>query len=299
MGGQQSCCCAENEAGEHRFTPGMRPDALGAIPAISGQKDDDSDAEFLGAAVDKKIDKIWRGDPNNPEPSGRDEHRRLKMGLTETEKRLPDGSVYKGEVDASGQKHGEGTLTTTSGAVYSGSFRDDKKEGFGKCTSPSKTSKGSLGSVYEGHWSGDAQHGRGTIKWADGSTFDGTFARGKKNGDGRFSWADGSTFTGQFRDNEMNGRGSYKWSDGISYTGDWVNNVMQGHGDMSWPDGRQYVGQFRSGLSHGEGNMSWPDGRSYAGQWESGKQHGVGLLSQPGGESSKTQWNRGEWVSNM
>mmetsp|Transcript_36863 Transcript_36863/g.88724 ORF Transcript_36863/g.88724 Transcript_36863/m.88724 type:complete len:283 (+) Transcript_36863:52-900(+) len=281
MGQQQSCCCTDEDRGEAVFGSKL---PINTFPALQ-QPQPRTAVNILGGYDEAG---------NNPKAVSMMDSKKKTVTT-----RLPDGSTYKGEINARGQKHGEGTLQTLQGGTYTGQFQFDRKEGFGRSTEPS-SSKGGFGNAYEGQWKQDRQHGQGTIKWEDGSIFEGTFANGDKNGEGRFSWADGSTFSGQFARNVMNGRGTYKWADSMQYSGQWSNNVMQGGGEMWWPDGRHFKGQFMNGHSHGEGTMSWPDGREYRGQWAFGKQHGVGFMTDDKLKiSSKTEWNGGVWVRNL
>ena len=52
---------------------------------------------------------------------------------------------------------------------------DDKTHGYG-------TYKHANGSIYEGLWQHDMQHGNGNETWPDGSNYIGEFVNGKKEG---------------------------------------------------------------------------------------------------------------------
>jgi hypothetical protein len=42
------------------------------------------------------------------------------------------------------------------------------------------------GAKYDGQWSDDLQHGKGTETWADGSCYQGDYANGRKHGVGGY-----------------------------------------------------------------------------------------------------------------
>jgi hypothetical protein len=57
---------------------------------------------------------------------------------------------------------GSGTYTYSSGSVYCGQFKKDKRDGIGKYTNFSKAW------VFEGEWKDDKRNGKGKITWFDG-----------------------------------------------------------------------------------------------------------------------------------
>eukprot|EP00931_Biecheleriopsis_adriatica_P104307 TRINITY_DN7898_c0_g1_i2.p1 TRINITY_DN7898_c0_g1~~TRINITY_DN7898_c0_g1_i2.p1 ORF type:complete len:296 (+),score=70.52 TRINITY_DN7898_c0_g1_i2:26-889(+) len=175
---------------------------------------------------------------------------------------------YNGQV-AGGKRHGKGTLTYTGAQA---------------------------GAVYTGEWVNDLREGLGKLELADKSTYDGEFKAGLKHGKGRFLFASKNTYEGQYHQDNMHGQGSYTWTDGRIYTGQWNRGVMGPKGVMTWSDGRLYEGVFDNGHKHGEGTMKWPDGRSYAGQWLNGKQHGEGIATSAKGDRRKCEWSDGKFV---
>jgi hypothetical protein len=57
---------------------------------------------------------------------------------------------------------GHGKLVPSLGDVYEGTFRDNKKHGYGKCQY-SKTFGQYKGQVYEGEWVDDVRHGKQSV----------------------------------------------------------------------------------------------------------------------------------------
>jgi hypothetical protein len=79
--------------------------------------------------------------------------------------------------------NGEGSYTYSNGDVYTGSFFNSLRHGYGKCIF-------SEGSIYEGDWNNDQCHGNGKLQSKD-FTYVGEFKNGKKNGNGVGTWTVG------------------------------------------------------------------------------------------------------------
>ncbi|XP_005092702.1 MORN repeat-containing protein 4 isoform X2 [Aplysia californica] len=97
--------------------------------------------------------------------------------VVQGEYRYPDGSVYNGQWDDQGQRHGQGLLTLADG----GNFRGNFDQGF--------------------------YSGLGVINFADGSRYCGEFLQGKFNGYGVFVRPDGMKYEGEFKDGKIKGQG--------------------------------------------------------------------------------------------
>ena len=208
---------------------------------------------------------------------------------------LPDGSVYKGQWDAVGRKHGRGIEIRPDGTKYNGLFRDGLPHGFGRLVKPNlEAFQGEFfegrvngqgtyitvsGVKYQGEWKNDLQHGKGTEIQSDGLIYEGYFVEGRKQGLGTFKWPDGSYYQGDVLNNSLHGKGTYVWEGRKSYSGEWVEGKMQGHGTFEWADGRKYEGNFENDEKNGDGVMVFPDGKKYEGGWKDGLQHGEGRVS--------------------
>ena len=87
---------------------------------------------------------------------------------------LPDGSIYEGEWNEKGQKHGVGVLIYLDGGIYSGRLIEDRRDGFGRRVS-------AQGDCYEGNWLEDAPHDFGTYTFGD-CVYEGNFVKGAMSG---------------------------------------------------------------------------------------------------------------------
>ena len=75
-------------------------------------------------------------------------------------------------------------MTYADGSVYEGSYKNNKRDGFGKFTDPAD------GTVYEGQWENGKRHGKGTQSNAKGEIYQGDFESGKRHGEGTMKWDD-------------------------------------------------------------------------------------------------------------
>ena len=122
------------------------------------------------------------------------------------------------------------------------------------------------GSLYDGEWFEDQQHGKGTEYWDYYKIkYNGDFVKGKKTGKGRFE-CEGSTYNGDFVDGQFHGEGAYYFSDsGKIFKGSFVQNKPHGKGEMTWPDQSKYLGDFENGMMQGLGERKYENGNIYTG----------------------------------
>ena len=214
---------------------------------------------------------------------------------------LKDGSIYHGQWNLEGQKHGYGILVRNDGSKYEGFFLKDAINSNGRYIEAQGTfyyegilrfnlglwkdnkahNKGSYylsdGTKYTGDWKDDIQEGEGEEISPDGTVYTGQFKEGEKNGKGLVKWTNGSSFEGDFVNNSIHGNGVYMWSDGRVYKGQWMNGKMHGKGYFIWQDGKYYDGDYKNDKKDGFGKYFW-NGKFYEGTWFNGKQNGYGAV---------------------
>eukprot|EP01054_Gregarina_sp_Poly1_P003455 Gregarina_sp_Poly_1__3454@NODE_1_length_32023_cov_193_025347_g0_i0_p2_GENE_NODE_1_length_32023_cov_193_025347_g0_i0NODE_1_length_32023_cov_193_025347_g0_i0_p2_ORF_typecomplete_len3260_score441_33MORN/PF02493_20/2_5e02MORN/PF02493_20/0_011MORN/PF02493_20/9_5MORN/PF02493_20/6_7e02MORN/PF02493_20/1_9e03MORN/PF02493_20/6_6MORN/PF02493_20/0_94MORN/PF02493_20/9_4e03MORN/PF02493_20/3_3e06MORN/PF02493_20/3_5MORN/PF02493_20/1_9e02MORN/PF02493_20/0_0024MORN/PF02493_20/0_00027MORN/PF02493_20/0_024C2/PF0016 len=164
------------------------------------------------------------------------------------------GVVYDGEWKE-GKKHGQGKLTKKDGSVvYIGQFKDNMPDG--RCARYFLTDKtiycGNMANgvrqgmgelyaaadpsgkpgklMYEGLWSNDVPHGRGTLYAKDGE-YDGEWKHGRRHGKGRFVYREHPLANGKQR----------------VYEGDWANDVPDGIGKYLSEGGVENVYRLSKG----------------------------------------------------
>ena len=91
----------------------------------------------------------------------------------------PSGDTYVGEINANGQRQGQGTYT----------FRD--------------------GTTYVGTWQEDERQGQGTMTFPNGDTYVGGFANGKYYGQGTYTLHDGQKYVGSLAQRQTPGHGDH------------------------------------------------------------------------------------------
>ena len=89
-----------------------------------------------------------------------------------------NGSYFKGQF-LNGLRSGQGMWKRGTGSSdkYEGSYKCDKKDGYGIFT-------WSSGNVYKGNYEMDLRSGYGEMYWRDGSFYKGHWERGVQHGEG-------------------------------------------------------------------------------------------------------------------
>jgi hypothetical protein len=116
---------------------------------------------------------------------------------------LPNFILSQNSAKCNGNcENGNGTLTYSSGNVYTGSFVNSKKEGNGDFSWKAS------GATYSGEWKNDKMDGKGTYIGQDKKKYVGSFKDGKMNGNGVMYSSNGSVLqkgtwsNGSFLDSE-------------------------------------------------------------------------------------------------
>ncbi|XP_061012105.1 MORN repeat-containing protein 2 [Dama dama] len=108
---------------------------------------------------------------------------------------FPNGDKYDGDCTrtSSGviERNGIGIHTTPNGIVYTGSWKNDKMNGYGKLEHFS-------GAVYEGHFKDNMFHGLGTYIFPTGAKYTGNFNENRVEGEGQYTDIQGLEWCGNF-----------------------------------------------------------------------------------------------------
>ena len=170
--------------------------------------------------------------------------------------------VYVGE-KKDGKRHGQGTLTWSSGNMYEGEFKEGKRHGKGTLTY-AKKEKNKVAGKYEGEWK-----------------------NGKKDGQGKFLYNMGDTYEGGFKNGKRHGQGTWEHPDGHKYVGEYKNGWWDGKGVSTALDGQQwytlYDGEFKKGKFHGQGKLvvtKKDDDGTLLGKWNLGKWKGMTVIGE-------------------
>lgn len=98
------------------------------------------------------------------------------------------------------------------------------------------------GAIYSGQWKNGKRDGIGYQIWPDGSNYEGEWTDDKANGKGKLKHADGDVYEGMWKNDKAEGFGTYLHTNGTKYVGYWVADKQDGKGVENWPDGAKYEG---------------------------------------------------------
>ena len=178
-------------------------------------------------------------------------------------------TIFYGEFNYKGEKHGYGILILSDSSVYEGNFIYDKINGNGKIT------------------------------YLNGSYYEGNFVNCNKEGKGNFYFNDGTFYTGNFINNNIEGYGIIKFNNGKSYRGQFKNNLIEGNGEFIYNNNCKYIGQFKNNLRDGYGIYFYDNKQEnfYEGNWIKGKQEGKGEFTFSNGKKYKGIFKNGKIIT--
>jgi hypothetical protein len=171
--------------------------------------------------------------------------------------------IYQGDLNAQGQRHGQG-----------------------KCTTPYY--------VLIGQWKNDQFSGWGRESRCNGDVFEGRYENGLLNGKGIFLNEKKCKYIGDFKNTRRWGKGELT-TEKIHYEGDFYDNKMHGIGKIKFlRDGVLYHGTFKNDELDGEGMFIFRNGDVYKGPVKFGKMHGMGMYKSKNGKVYNGQFNMGK-----
>merc|ERR1712161_34573 len=241
----------------------------------------------------------------------------------------PDGKpIYKdngdwgsfiGELNASGERHGQGTMVYESGSVYAGAFANDKYSG----------SKGvftwSDGDEHEGEWKDGERTGKGIFRKADGSVEYSIYIAGSREGAGVMWSADRKTATKLMEQEyeteislpmaEKMAKEKFNWPvpepstavptpsanvptaiKNLGFIGTLFSNKKVGPaGKMHYKSGNCYEGGFVDDKFQGDkGVYRWVGGDAYVGPWKDGERNGKACFKTADGTKEYSLYENGQ-----
>eukprot|EP00547_Thalassionema_nitzschioides_P004547 CAMPEP_0194205718 /NCGR_PEP_ID=MMETSP0156-20130528/4933_1 /TAXON_ID=33649 /ORGANISM="Thalassionema nitzschioides, Strain L26-B" /LENGTH=775 /DNA_ID=CAMNT_0038932075 /DNA_START=51 /DNA_END=2378 /DNA_ORIENTATION=- len=188
----------------------------------------------------------------------------------------PTFVVYEGEF-CQGKllRDGRGVcLYQSNGTLYEGDFFQNREHGYGTLYTSDRSKK-----IYEGEWERGKFQGRGIYYYHHtDARFEGEFKENCRHGVGKYCLPNQSTYDGEWRDDTMNGRGTFVWPDGSVYTGQWKEGKRHGQGLLRASDNFTYDGMWVENCMEGRGTATYPNGQTYEGLWHHGKREGRGTI---------------------
>lgn len=150
-------------------------------------------------------------------------------------------SIYFGELNEEGLRHGYGEITYSNGDIY------------------------------KGNWTNDKHDGRGVYIWKEYGRYEGDFVEGKMQGNGKRVYHSGNVYVGQFIDGKKHGPGTMKYTNGDEYNGQWDDDYMHGRGTYTWAQGDSFTGKFAKDKREGKGTLTLASGEVIEAEWVNGK----------------------------
>ncbi|CDW71949.1 UNKNOWN [Stylonychia lemnae] len=147
-------------------------------------------------------------------------------------------------------KNGMGIGFLESGDIYSGVWKEGKREGFGAC-------KFFKGGYYKGEWLNDEMIGNGILVKIDGTVIGGKFLNNGRVTAGQkyqILYPNGEYYDGIINTQaKRHGKGAYFYKNGDYYEGDWVVDKRHGKGKLCMEDGSEFTGEFIDDRVEGDG----------------------------------------------
>ncbi len=184
----------------------------------------------------------------------------------------PSGAIYSG-FWRQDEKNGLGLLFSPENQnLYMGEFADDHRTGFGVLVSRD--------SEYRGYWRQDVPDGYGALKSVDDkgqhSFYAGYWSNGLRSGNG-LNVGDQKTWQeGTWNRDLLDGFGERVDADGNWYQGSWFQGQRDGYGRSLHRSGNAYEGTWRRDQRAGYGVETYIDGSRYAGEWSNDLKTGYG-----------------------
>ncbi|CAH2295848.1 MORN repeat-containing 3 [Pelobates cultripes] len=180
--------------------------------------------------------------PKKAEPPWKEwDHKAQKSGLRHSVYSV-NGDEYSGEW-FNNLKHGKGTYTwKRTHSEYEGEWECGRRSGFGTFSVQDPTT-GVYVKVYSGSWKNDKKHGYGTKFYSDKEYYEGDWKDGKRSGWGRMYFANGDIYEGEWLEDKHNGQGMLRLANENRYEGSWKGGKKHGPGKFYYLDkGQLYEG---------------------------------------------------------
>jgi hypothetical protein len=215
-------------------------------------------------------------------------------------------------------QNGKGTMLFSSGAKYTGDFKNGLMDGQGILYFTN-------GDKYLGDFAQQYRQGEGVLKYANGDEIRGKFIKNRLQGEGVLKYADGSRYEGMFKDDKPSGQGTFIKTDGTREAGIFADGKLPSkqeaiqttiatakkikdcneeycndcRGEYMYADGTKFVGTFKNGYPDGEGTVQYANGDKYVGGWSNHAPHGEGIMYYKNGRVYGAVWNYGTSVREL
>jgi hypothetical protein len=186
--------------------------------------------------------------------------------------------VYEGEM-LQGERDGQGICLYNNGTLYEGQWKQNKEHGRGTLFSGDRQRV-----LYQGEWLAGRFNGLGVYYYYTEQHKKKKLVKGANTTKGESTFVLDSRYEGEFRENLRHGNGTYYLPDGSTYQGQFRDDEFCGRGVFCWSDGSVYDGDWKDGKRHGSGVLRASDGFTYDGMWNNNAMDGRGSATYPSGQ---------------
>jgi hypothetical protein len=209
---------------------------------------------------------------------------------------LSSGEIYSGNL-INGKLEHHGQYTDRNGNIYEGEFNNGKLSGKGKITQLEENKKTSrtndiLSNIkYSGIIKDFKREGFGNETTQE-YTYEGNFHNDKKDGKGKLRYIkSGDIYEGEFKDGEPDGKGKYCHRNGNIYVGDFIKDKADGKGIFYCNNGDRYEGDFKKDAREGKGIFYFANGDRMMGDFHNNNPIGKHVILQKNGNVIEKIYN--------
>jgi len=129
------------------------------------------------------------------------------------------------------------------------------------------------GYIYSGEFKNNKKEGLGTIIWKDGCKYQGEFKNNQMNGTGIIDFSGNNFYQGDIKNGKMEGFGIFFWNDKRKYIGNYKNDKRNGFGIYI----SKTIDDANKNLSEIDNDFDLYNSSTFVGFWKNGNMDGFGM----------------------
>ena len=129
------------------------------------------------------------------------------------------------------------------------------------------------GYIYSGEFKNNKKEGLGTIIWNNGCKYQGEFKNNQMNGTGMIDFSGNNYYQGDIKNGKMEGFGIFFWNDKRKYIGNYKNDKRNGFGIYI----SKSINDASESLSEVDNDFDLYNSSTFVGFWKNGNMDGFGM----------------------